>query len=86
MKANEKKYHQAEGISQLTKGQLLKDIGPLGIGPKVINILQGTYVPSLGTSSTTKAFLKEMKTSAAYMVCPPITLQTFKEGWRKMKE
>jgi Reverse transcriptase (RNA-dependent DNA polymerase). len=86
MQANEKKYHQAEGISQLTKGQLFKDIGPLGIGPQVTNILRGTYVPPSGTSSATKAFLKEMKTSATYSVCPPITFQTFKEGWRKTKE
>lgn len=55
-------YHQAEGTSQLSKGQLLQDISHLGTGLKVRGILRGTYhVPPLGTSLATKDFLKEMK-------------------------
>jgi hypothetical protein len=86
LRANDKKYHQAEGTSQLSKGKLLQDIGALGTGPKIRNILQGRYVPPLGTSLATKDFLKEMKTSDTYRPCAPITFETFKDGWRKTRE
>lgn len=86
MKANEKKFHQAEGMSQLTRGQLLRDIGSLGTGPKVNGILCGTYVPPSGTSLATRDFLKELKIPATQQQCARITLQTFKDGWRKAQE
>jgi hypothetical protein len=41
--SNQRKYHQTEGQCPLTQGQLLKDIGLLGDGPKVKDILHGTY-------------------------------------------
>ena len=86
MTANEKKYHQAEGTSQLTEGRLLQDIGPLGTGPQVLSILQGNYVPPPGTSAVTKDFLKEMKIPDSYQQCPPITFADFKKGWKQAKE
>jgi Endonuclease/Exonuclease/phosphatase family. len=86
MKANEKKFHQAEGTSQLTRGQLLRDIGSFGTGPKVPEILRGTYVPPSGTSLATRDFLKQLKTPVTQQKCAPITFHTFKDGWRKAKE
>lgn len=81
MKANNRKYHQAEGTSQLSKGQLLQDIRLFRTGPKVTNILRGNYKPPLGTSSATKEFLKEMRITNRYKRCTPIDFATFKEKY-----
>lgn len=40
MMVNEHKYHQTEGQCSITQGRLLKDIGILGDGPRVKDILQ----------------------------------------------
>ena len=50
---NQKKYHQTEDRCPLLHGQLLEDIGLLGDGLTVEDILNGCYECPLGTSEAT---------------------------------
>jgi exonuclease III len=86
MEANEKKYHQTENGCPLTKGQLCKDIGLLGEGPKVQDILNGTYRYPPGTNNATKDFLRQLKCPPGFRSCEPISFEEFKQGWIKTKE
>jgi exonuclease III len=86
MRSNEKKFHQTEGHSQLQKGQLLKDIGTMGTGPKVQMILEGTYRTPPGTSNTTKQFISMMKRPPEQTRIAHITYKEFCRGWTKAKE
>ena len=43
------------------QGNTMKDIGLLGMGPQVNNILNGIYRPPYGTKQVVKEFLKQMK-------------------------
>ena len=42
LQENERKYHQTEGTGQLQTGQLLRDLGKMGEGPKAEALLHGT--------------------------------------------
>jgi len=86
MNANEKKFHQTEGHGQLQTGQLLRDVGVMGTGPKSDSILDGTYRAPDGTSDTTRSFLQAMKSPDNYKVIPPPSYQDFCQGWSKAKE
>ena len=87
IKENERKFHQTEGRCPLLHGQLYKDLGAIGDGPKVEEVLNGTYTPPPGTSEVTKSWLKRMT-----MVNPDklknaiISLQDYRKGWSKIKE
>lgn len=86
MQANERKFHQTEGHGQLQKGALLKDLGVLGTGPKVEDVLRGTYHPPHGTTRTTTQFLASLQRPANFKNVPLITYQEFCMGWRSTKE
>ena len=84
---NESKYHQTEGYSQLLSGALLEDIGLLGDGPYVRNILNGSYIIPDSANPGTRMYLSSL-------LIPPgtnrtrkkHTIEDFKLGWKKMKE
>lgn len=58
IKSNERKYHQTEGSSQLIPDAIVQDLGSFGDGPRVEQVLNGTYIPPPGTSEATKDFLQ----------------------------
>jgi hypothetical protein len=86
MHTNKKKYHQTEGCGQLQKGELLRDIGTMGTGPKTSKILDGTYRIPSGTTAITKKFISQMKCADNFNSVPPVTFKEFCEGWRCAKE
>lgn len=51
-----KKFHSSEKYCPMMSGQLFSDIGSLGFGPKVQDILDGWYVPPSGTPKGTRLF------------------------------
>ena len=53
IKENESKFHQTEGRCPLLYGRLYRDLGAMGDGPEVPNVLNGTYTPPPGTSAVT---------------------------------
>ena len=61
IKSNERKYHQTEGGSQLLEPFFTQDIGTCGDGPKVNEILNGTYLPPPASTDATIAFLEACK-------------------------
>ena len=84
---NEKKYHQTEERCPLLQGQLLEDIGLLGDGPKVQDILNGTYQFPPGTTDITKKWLKNLyiprgDTREAILT----SLTEYKRGWKMARE
>jgi hypothetical protein len=86
IKSNECKYHQTEGKGQLQQGQLLKDLGITGTGPKSSQVLDGSYSPPTGTNHATRQFLRTMKKPSHFFKVQPITFSDFCEGWNKAKE
>ena len=87
IKENEEKYHQTEKSCPLLQGQLLEDIGLLGDGPKVDEILNGTYVPPPNTTKAVKMWLKnlhipERDEREAVLT----TLQEYRKGWQIVRE
>ena len=84
---NEKKFHQTEGRCPLLHGQLYKDLGAMGDGPRVCDVLDGSYIPPAGTSPETVSWLQRMK------IKDPARLRTirtsildFQRGWKLVKE
>ena len=61
IQSNERKYHQTEGGPQLIEPFLTRDIGTFGDGPKVDDILDGTYSPPPASTDATVAFLEACK-------------------------
>jgi hypothetical protein len=86
MRANERKYHQTEGHGQIQKGAILKDLGVMGTGPKVAEVLRGTYKAPYGTTHITKQFLSSLERPAGYKIIPFITYKEFCKGWQMTKE
>ena len=85
MKENESKYHQIDNSCPLTKGQLLRDIGWYGEGPKVDDILNGTYVPPVGTDAETKEFLDEIGRNGVPQI-PKQSIHEFRSSWNVSRE
>ena len=87
MRENEEKFHQTEGRCPLLHGQLFRDLGTMGDGPRVSEVLKGTYVPPPGTSKMTRRWLKQMKRkdfrNEKHL---NTTLNKFRAGWKLMKE
>ena len=84
---NEKKYHQTEKSCPLLQGQLLEDIGLLGDGPEVDNILNGKYKIPEGTSEAVKLWIKNLhipnRDDREAMLT---TLTEYRQGWKLVKE
>ena len=86
-KENENKFHQTEGWCPLLEGQLFKDLGSMGDGPKVKEVLAGTYSPPPGTSEATSLWLKSLKvTDPKQRKWLSTSFEDYKTGWNKVKE
>ena len=86
MTENERKFHQTEGWSPLLQGQLAQDIGLLGDGPKVEEILKGQYKIPPGTPPVVQRWLDTLKCDPSQHKWSQATLQDYKTGWNKVKE
>ena len=90
IKSNERKYHQTEGESQLIEPFLTQDIGKFGDGPKVNEILDGTYSPPPESTDATIAFLEACKRPANLTTTPqastPARYWNKVKTWRQRKE
>ena len=64
IKANEAKYHQTEGGSQLLQPSFATSLGAHGKGPDINKVLDGTYLPPPNTSIATSDFLTSCKINA----------------------
>ena len=87
IKENEAKYHQTEDRCPLLKGQLLEDIGLLGDGPRVNDILAGTYECPEGTPDSVIQWIQHMAIpdpSNRHTILS--TLADYRNGWKKVKE
>ena len=87
IKENEAKYHQTEDRCPLLHGQLLEDIGLLGDGPRVNDILAGTYECPDGTPDTVIQWIQHMAIpDTASRNTIQSTLADYRNGWKKVKE
>ena len=87
IKENEAKFHQTEGRCPLLHGQLYRDLGSMGDGPEVPNVLNGTYVPPPGTSDVTAKWLKSLRVTDTEQREESVTSwRDFQDGWKKIKE
>ena len=87
IKENEAKFHQTEGRCPLLHGKLYRDLGSMGDGPEVPNVLNGTYVPPPGTSPVTAQWLKSLQVDDPQQAKQEIaSWQEFQTGWNKVKE
>ena len=59
--ANEKKWHQTEGGSELLSNEMIELLGNYGEGSEVRKVMQGTFVPPANTSRATKDFYRPAK-------------------------
>ena len=87
IKENKSKFHQTEGRCPLLYGQLYRDLGAMGDGPEVPNVLNGTYTPPPGTSAVTVQWLQSLKIEDPHRVDTRIaSWKDFQSGWKKVKE
>ena len=83
---NRSKFHQTENCPLLEEN-ILKDLGLLGDGPEIINVLNGTYIPPEGTSWATRRWLQQMKISNPMARNEIVTsLKDYRDGWKKSNE
>jgi len=74
IECNERKYHQTEGGSQLLEPFLTRDIGTFGDGPRVTDILDGTYIPPPLSTDATISFLQACKRPDNFISKPLLKL------------
>lgn len=87
IRENERKFHQTEGWSPLLEGDLFRDLGKYGEGPKVESVLDGSYEPPPGTSEATKLWLKSLASpNGNYREWYNTSYMDFQKGWKKVKE
>ena len=87
VRENEAKFHQTEGRCPLLHGQLYKDLGSMGDGPKVQEVFNGTYVPPPGTSDATVQWLKSLHVTDQTQREEQITSwKEYQAGWKRAKE
>ena len=84
---NEKKYHQTKQRCPLLTGQLLEDIGLLGDGPRVDNILNGTYKCPEDTPEVVKMWLENIAIPNQDNRTHTLqSLRSYHNGWKLAKE
>ena len=86
MEENEEKFHQTEGWSPLLQGQLAKDIGLFGEGPKVQDILDGNYRVPDGYHPSVQRWIDTLKMGKSQQQQARVTLQDYQNGWKMVKE
>ena len=84
---NEEKFHQTEDWCPLLHGQLALDLGLMGDGPRVPDVLHGTYECPDGTSEHTRKWIEHMKIEDIEEREKIITnLTDYRNGWKKTNE
>ena len=87
VRENEEKFHQTEGWSPLLEGRLFEDLGLMGDGPKVQEVLNGTYIPPPDTSEATSTWLQSLKIKdPKQRKWLSTSYSNFQQGWKKVKE
>ena len=87
IRENESKFHQTEDRCPLLHGRLFRDLGSMGDGPEVPNVLNGTYSPPPGTSEATVSWLKSLKIEDQHdRNRSTASWKEFQSGWDKAKE
>ena len=61
MAENDSKFHQTKDWSELHLPEIIDDLGFLGEGPAVDEVLSGTYTSPVELSSYTESWLHNMK-------------------------
>ena len=84
---NESKFHQTERRCPLLHGQLYRDLGLIGDGPRVKDVLAGTYEPPPGTSEVVRSWLGRMKIRDPDRIEDIMTsFEDFQKGWKLVAE
>ena len=86
IKENEEKFHQTEGWSPLLQGQLATDLGLYGEGPKVKEVLDGTYKVPDGYHPSVQRWINTLKMDKKQHRAAHVTLQDYQQGWKIVKE
>ena len=82
---NKKKYHQTEKTCPFLHEPLVSDLGHCGDGPKVNDVINGTYDIPEEVDEYTKDFLRQCKYTGQTTTLPRTPLE-YKQSWEKMKE
>jgi hypothetical protein len=83
--ANKKKYHQTENSCPFLHPPLKNMLGVVADGPKVANVLDGSFIPPPGTDTDTSDFLAACKQSH-HRTSLPRSVHHFKQAWKSRKE
>ena len=84
---NEQKFHQTEGWSPLLEGKLLQDIGLVGDGPRVEDILNGKYQTPEGSPPAVQRWIDTLKVKEpSHRKWIRTTMEDYQHGWKKVKE
>ena len=86
IRENRNKVHQSENCP-LFHDDLVKDLGFMGDGPEVDNVLDGSYLPPEGIGWATARWLKHMKrTNPVAQSEISTSLKDYRHGWKLTKE
>ena len=86
IRENQNKVHQSENCP-LFHADLVKDLGFMGDGPEVDNVLNGSYLPPEGIGWATARWLKHMKhTNPVAQAEISTSLKDYCHGWKLTKE
>ena len=87
LRENENKFHQTEGWCPLLNGKLAQDLGLFGEGPRVSDVLNGTYKVPSGTDPVVQRWLDTLKIhEGSDKRWHFATLRDYQDGWKKVKE
>ena len=84
---NRKKFTQTNNTPAM-HGPLAEELGYDGTSAVCQQILEGTYIPPLGTNEYTIAYLEELKRPVQIHLPPKaeVSTPTFQDGWEKTNE
>ncbi len=87
IRENRQKYHQTENTNPFFREPLRSDLGDLADGPRVQDVIQGTYQPQGEIDEYTRDFLEVCKQKHTI---PNTNLHrspaVFRDSWKKMDE
>ena len=84
--SNKKKYHQTEEHCPLLQSPLIQELGIMGEGPAIQEILQGKYEIPNTIDQYTKAFIETCQPPPKEKSKMTRSPQSFSQSWKKMKE
>ena len=84
---NQLKYRQTENTPCMN-GNLLLELGYLGLTPSSSSIINGTYICPANSPPFVEEFLQQFKLKDHNITPPPnvMTTTSFTNGWKRMKE